>query len=188
MKILLTSTSFTDTPGIHQEKLYKAGLEIDTLKGPLKEEVLLSIISKYDGIICGDDAITKKVIKNGAEGNLKVISKYGIGLDKIDIEAAKKFKIPVTNCPGVNQVAVAEHIIAMLFSYYKNIHLEYNITKQGAWQRLIGHEVSGKRIGIVGLGRIGKVLAIRMQALGLKVFVYDPYLDNDFVKINKINY
>ena len=186
MKILLTSTSFIDTPGAHQDKLYNAGLEIDTLRGPVKEAVLLPIIFKYDGIICGDDEITRDVIKNGIEGKLKAISKYGIGLDKIDLEAAKEFKIPVTNCPGVNQVAVAEHIIAMLFAYYKNIHLEYNITKKGAWQRLIGHEVSGKRIGIVGLGRIGKELAIRMQALGLDVLVFDPYLDKDFVKNQKI--
>lgn len=186
MKILLTSTSFIDTPGKHQEKLYNAGLEIDSLRGPVKEAILLPIISKYDGIICGDDEITRQVIKKGIDGKLKVISKYGIGLDKIDLEAAKELNIPVTNCPGVNQVAVAEHIIALLFSYYKNIHLEHNITKKGSWQRLIGHEISGKKIGIVGLGRIGKELVIRMQALGLDVSVYDPYLDEEFVKKNRI--
>lgn len=187
MKILLTSTSFMDTPGKHQERLYNAGLEIDTLRGPVKEAVLLPIISKYDGIVCGDDEITRKVIEKGIAGKLKVISKYGIGLDKIDLEAAKELNIPVTNCPGVNQVAVAEHIIAMLFSYYKNIHLEYNITKKGGWKRLIGHEVSGKKIGIVGLGRIGKELVIRMQVLGLDVLVFDPYLDREYAKKNRIN-
>jgi len=186
MKILLTSTSFIDTPGKHQEKLYNAGLEIDSLRGPVKEAILLPIISKYDGIICGDDEITRQVIKKGIDGKLKVISKYGIGLDKIDLEAAKELNIPVTNCPGVNQVAVAEHIIALLFSYYKNIHLEHNITKKGRWQRLIGHEISGKKIGIIGLGRIGKELVVRMQALGLDVSVYDPYLDEEYVKKNRI--
>ena len=188
MKILLTSTSFQDTPGIHQEKLYSKDLEIDTLRGPVKEADLLPIIDKYDGIICGDDEITRNVIKKGKEAKLKVISKYGIGLDKIDLEAAKDFKIPVTNCPGVNHIAVAEHIIAMLFSYYKNIHLEYNITQKGAWKRLIGHEVYGKKMGIVGLGRIGKELALRMKALGLDLLVYDPYLDKDFVSQNNIKF
>jgi D-3-phosphoglycerate dehydrogenase / 2-oxoglutarate reductase len=188
MKILLTSTSFIDTPGKHQDKLYNTGLEIDMLRGPVKEAVLLPIIAKYDGIICGDDEITRNVIKNGKEGKLKVISKYGIGLDKIDLNAAKEMDMPVTNCPGVNQIAVAEHIIAMLFAYYKNIHLEYNITKQGAWKRLIGHEVFGKKMGIVGLGRIGKELAIRMKALGLDVLVYDPYLDKDYVAQNNIKF
>ena len=186
MKILLTSTSFIDTPGKHQEKLYNEELEVDTLRGPVKEDDLLPIISKYDGLICGDDEITRQVIKQGVEGKLKVISKYGIGLDKIDLEAAKEFNIPVTNCPGVNHIAVAEHIIALLFSYYKNIHLEYNITKRGSWQRLIGHEVSGKKIGIIGLGRIGKELVIRLNALGLDVLVFDPYLDEEYVKKNQI--
>ena len=81
MKILLTSTSFIDTPGKHQERLYNEGLEVDTLRGPVKEDDLLPIISKYDGIVCGDDEITRQVIKEGVEGKLKVISKYGIGLD-----------------------------------------------------------------------------------------------------------
>ena len=186
MKILLTSTSFIDTPGKHQERLYNEGLEVDTLRGPVKEDDLLPIISKYDGIVCGDDEITRQVIKEGVEGKLKVISKYGIGLDKIDLEAAKEFNIPVTNCPGVNHIAVAEHIIALLFSYYKNIHLEYNITKKGSWKRLIGHEVFEKKIGIIGLGRIGKELVVRLNALGLDVLVFDPYLDEEYVKRNQI--
>ena len=187
MKILLTSTSFKDTPGTHQEKLYNAELEIDTLRGPVKEDVLLPIIANYDGIICGDDEITRNVIKTGLEGNLKVISKYGVGLDKIDLKAAKELGIPVTNCPGVNHITVAEHVIALLLTYYKNIHLEYNITKQGGWKRLVGHEVYEKRIGIVGMGKIGKEVAIRAQALGLEVFAYDPDIDLDFVESSKIN-
>jgi D-3-phosphoglycerate dehydrogenase / 2-oxoglutarate reductase len=186
MKILLTSTSFQDTPGIHQKKLYGAKLIVDTLRGPLKEEVLLPIIDKYDGIICGDDEITRNVIKKGIEGNLKIISKYGVGLDKIDLIAAKELKMPVTNCPGVNHITVAEHVIALLFSYYKNIHLEFNITKEGGWKRLVGHEVFGKKIGIAGLGKIGKEVAVRAKALGLIVSVYDPYPDTDFIESQNI--
>lgn len=181
MKVLLTSTSFQDTPGIHKEKLYNVGLEIDFLRGPLKEEVLLSIISNYDGLICGDDEITRKVIQTGLKGNLKIISKYGVGLDKVDTKAAKELGIPVTNCPGVNHITVAEHVIALLLSFYKNIHLEHNITQQGAWERLIGHEVYGKKIGILGLGKIGKEVAIRAKAFGMEVLAYDSDIDMDFV-------
>lgn len=188
MKILLTSTSFQDTPGIHQEKLYSVGLEIDTLRGPVKEKVLLPIIANYDGIICGDDEITREVILAGMKGKLKIISKYGIGLDKIDLEAAKELGMPVTNCPGVNHISVAEHIMALLFTYYKNIHLEYNITKQGNWKRLIGTEIYGKKIGVLGMGNVGKEVAIKAKALGLEVVVYDPYIDLEFVKKNNIEY
>jgi D-3-phosphoglycerate dehydrogenase len=150
------------------------------LRGPVKESALLPVIANYDGIICGDDELTRAVIKKGKEGRLKIISKYGIGLDKIDLKAAKEIGIPVTNTPGVNHVTVAEHVLALLLTYYKNIHLEYNITKKGKWERLIGHEIYGKKIGIAGLGKIGKEVAIRAKALGLEVYAYDPYIDKDF--------
>jgi len=186
MRILLTTSSFVDTPGSHQDLLNKSKFEVDVFRGPLKEEVLLPIISKYDGVICGDDEFTKKVLCSGKKGKLKVISKYGIGLDKIDLIAAKEYKIPVFNTPGVNHVAVSEHIIALIFSYYKNIHLEHQITQEGNWDRLIGNEIYGKKIGILGLGRIGKELLKRAEALGMKTLVYDPYLDIDYINNNNI--
>jgi len=180
MKILLTSTSFIDTPGIHQEKLNSKVLEIDKLRGPVKEHELLPIIKNYDGIICGDDEITKAVISAGVKGKLKIISKYGVGLDKIDLDAANNMGVKVKNCPGVNQVSVAEHIIALLFTYYKNIHLEHNITQEGKWIRLIGHELYGKTVGVLGLGKIGKEVSKRLIALGLKVSAYDINFDTNF--------
>jgi D-3-phosphoglycerate dehydrogenase len=188
MKILLTSTSFIDTPGVHHSKLTNLQFSVDEIRGPVKESVLLPIISNYDGIICGDDQITANVIKKGSNGKLKVISKYGIGLDKIDLEAGKKYNIPVYKTPGVNHITVAEHILALIFTYYKNIHFQHNITKKGKWKRLIGHEIFGKKIGVLGFGRIGKELAIRTNALGLDTLVYDPYIDYDFAKKNEIKF
>lgn len=188
MKILLTSTSFQDTPGKHHKLLDEQNFEVDYLRGPLKEEVLLPIIGNYDGLICGDDEITDNVIKNGKSGKLKVISKYGIGLDKIDLESAKKYNIPITNTPGVNHIAVAEHTLALIFSYYKNICESFEITKNGDWKRPIGHEVFGKSILIIGLGRVGKELALRTKALGLEVFSNDIYRDDNFLNNNKIEF
>jgi D-3-phosphoglycerate dehydrogenase / 2-oxoglutarate reductase len=186
MKILLTSTSFQDTPGVHQEKLASANFEIDTLRGPVSEDVLLPIIANYDAVVCGDDDYTRNVIKLGSEGNLKVISKYGVGLDKIDLAAAKEFNIPVTNCPGVNHVTVAEHVLALILTYYKNIHLEYNVTKSGGWFRHIGRELNGKKLGILGLGKIGKQLALIAAGIGMRVSAYDIYLDQSYCKANGI--
>jgi len=184
MKVLLTSTSFQDTPGKHHELLNQQNWEIDTLRGPLKEEVLLPIIQNYDAIICGDDEITEKVIRKGKSGNLKAISKYGIGLDKIDLNAAKNYGIPVTNTPGVNHIAVAEHTLALIFAYYKNLYQAFTITKNAEWKRPIGHEIYGKKILIIGLGRIGKELAIRAKALGLIVYVNDVFFDKNFIQDN----
>lgn len=188
MKILLTSTSFQDTPGNHQKLLENTGFEINTLRGPLKEKILLPIIAKYDGIICGDDQITEKVISIGAKNKLKIISKYGTGLDKIDLKAAKKYNIPVTNCVGVNHVTVAEHVMALILSFYKNIPYEYNYVKNGEWERLIGHEIKGKKLGIIGLGRIGKEIAKRASAFDLKISAFDKYADNKFIKKYNIKF
>lgn len=186
MKILLTSTSFQDTPGKHQEKLNQQHFEIHTLRGPVKQEVLLPVIGQYEGIICGDDEITERVIAAGKAGKLKIISKYGVGLDKIDLEAARKHQIPVTNCPGVNHITVAEHVMALLLTFYKNIHKEHEITQKGQWKRLVGHELYHKTLGIAGLGKIGKEVAIRAKAFGMHLIAYDPQLDTAFCESLRI--
>ncbi|MGM0582631.1 MAG: phosphoglycerate dehydrogenase [Bacteroidota bacterium] len=182
MKILLTTTSFQDTPGKHHDLLEEQGFDIDKERGPLKEEELLPIIDKYDGVICSDDEYTEAVIRKGAESRLKIISKYGVGLDQIDLEAAEKYGVRVTNCPGVNQVSVAEHVLALTLSFYRNVHLEYNITRQGKWDRYVGHELRGKTIGILGLGSVGKETAKVTKALGLNVKAFDKFMDYDFAE------
>ncbi|MCX7744167.1 MAG: phosphoglycerate dehydrogenase [Flavobacteriales bacterium] len=186
MKILLTSTSFQDTPGEHHALLNSNDFEVDRLRGPLKAEILKPIIHQYDGIICGDDEYTREVLLAGKQGKLKVISKYGIGLDKIDLEAAKELGITVTNCPGVNHTTVAEHVFALLLSYCKHIPDEINYTRQGEWKRITGIEIWGKTIGIVGLGNIGKEVALRAIAFGLKVHAYDINPDMEFISKHQI--
>ncbi len=181
MKILLTTTSFQDTPGKHHDLLRSQNWDIDYLRGPLKEDLIMNVVHQYDGIICGDDEYTKKVLIAGKQGKLKVISKYGVGLDKIDLKAAKELGIKVTNCPGVNQVSVAEHVLALLFTFEKNIHLQYNSVRKGSWKRMIGNEVEGKTIGIIGLGSIGKELAKKSIALGLNVICFDLVKDEKFI-------
>jgi D-3-phosphoglycerate dehydrogenase len=181
MKVLLTSTSFQDTPGAHQDLLKQQKFELDTLRGPISEKELLPIIGNYDAVICGDDEYTEAVLKKGAKGKLKYISKYGVGLDRIDLDAAKRLGLPVTNCPGVNQTSVSEHVLALLFTFEKNVHLQYNSTKEGSWKRWVGHEIQGKTMGIVGLGAVGKELAKKSLALGMNVHAYDIYRDQDFL-------
>ena len=181
MKILLTTTSFQDTPGNHHDLLNSQNWDIDFLRGPLEESVLLPIIHKYDGVICGDDEYTSKVIKKGREGKLKVLSKYGVGLDKIDLDAAKEIGVKVLNCPGVNHISVAEHVLALLFTFEKNVHLQYHSTKEGSWKRMIGNEIQGKTIGIIGLGSVGKELVKKCIALGMNVIGYDLFENKDFI-------
>ena len=187
-RILLTSTSFQDTPGNHQILLEKQGFLVDRLRGTVKETEVLKIIQDYNGIICGDNEITRNVIEKGVTGKLRIISKYGIGLDKIDLQAAKDLKIPVTNCPGVNQVTVAEHVFALLLTYIKNIIPENTHMNNQQWIRLIGSELFGKTIGIIGLGNVGKEVAIRAAAFGMKILAFDKLIDIDFATKHNISY
>lgn len=181
MRVLLTSTSFQDTPGSHHELLAAQNYEVDYLRGPITESDLLPIIQNYDAVICGDDEYTETVLNKGKQGRLRYISKYGVGLDKIDLTATKRLGIPVTNCPGVNQVSVAEHVMALLLTFEKNIHLQYNSTQAKSWKRLIGTEIFGKTFAIIGLGAIGKEVAKRALAFGLKVMVFDIHRNQDFL-------
>lgn len=187
-KILLTSTSFQDTPGAHQQLLNEQGFELVKMRGPFKESVMLDVIKEFDGIICGDDEITRNVIETGVRSKLKIISKYGIGLDKIDLDAAKEFNIPITNCPGVNQVTVAEHVFALLLSFTKNIVRESILIKNKKWVRLIGTELFGKTIGVIGTGNVGKEVIKRAIAFGMNVVAFDKFKSEDFAKHYGFNY
>lgn len=181
MKILLTSTSFQDSPGRHHAILEQTGFEIDRLRGPLQEDKLLEVIHRYDGIICSDDEYTEKVISIGASHRLKIISKYGVGLDSIDQKAAMRHGVKVTNCPDINQITVAEHVFALLLTFFRNVHHEYNASKNGGWIRTIGHDLFDKHIGIVGLGKIGKELAKRALAFGMHVSAFEINPDEAFL-------
>lgn len=181
MKILLTSSSFYTTPGYHHELLAQTGYQVDYKKGPLKEEELLPVIAEYDAVLCGDDEYTEKVLATGKAGKLKAVSKYGIGLDKIDLAAARQLEIPVKNCPGVNKVSVAEHVFALLLTFSRNIHKEHEATLRKQWPRTGGEEIMGKTMGIIGLGNIGKEVAKRAAAWGLQVIAYEKQADPDFI-------
>ncbi|MEY3001104.1 MAG: hypothetical protein RL648_1318 [Verrucomicrobiota bacterium] len=185
MRILLTTTSFQDTPGAHHALLAQTGWEVIKARGPLTEEETLALVGEVDGFICGDDAITERVLEK-ALPRLKVLSKYGIGVDKIDVAAATARGLPVCYTPGVNHCTVAEHCFALLLGMAKNLVAEANYTRSGQWKRLIGHELMGKRIGIVGLGRIGREVAVRARAFGMEVCGYDIYWPEEFAVANAI--
>ena len=105
-RILLTTTSFQDTPGEHHRMLKETGWEVVTARGPLNEADTLALMGGFDGYICGDDMITAAVIEK-ALPRLKVVSKYGIGVDKIDVKALTAKGIPLLFPPGVNNPTVA---------------------------------------------------------------------------------
>ena len=178
-RILLSTTSYQDTPGSHHDLLDSQGWDVVRVRGPLNEQEMLDIAGEFDGFLCGDDAITPAVIDKSLP-RLKWISKYGIGLDKIDKAYATAKGIPIGYTPGVNHTTVAEHTFGLMIGLTKKIFEAYRHTLHGEWKRPTGNEIMGKTLGIVGLGRIGKEVAIRARAFGMQVQAYDIYWDAEF--------
>ena len=185
MRILLTTCSYQDTPGPHHALMEAQAWDIVRQRGPLSEARMLELAGDFDALLCGDDTITRAVLEKSLP-RLKVVSKYGIGLDKIDIPATKELKIPVLFTPGVNHTTVAEHTFGLLLGLTKQIVTTAAAARKGEWLRLTGHEILGKTIGIIGLGRIGKEVAIRARAFGMEVIGCDPAWDAAFAAAHEV--
>ncbi|MFM9197019.1 MAG: 3-phosphoglycerate dehydrogenase, partial [Planctomycetia bacterium] len=139
-RILLTTTSFQDTPGEHHAALAATGWEIVTARGPLSEADTLAVVGEVDGYICGDDMITRAVLAK-AVPRLKVLSKYGIGVDKIDVAACTELGIPLLFTPGVNHTTVAEHAFLLLLALEKYLLFLTDSTRSGGGKRPTGREL-----------------------------------------------
>lgn len=171
MRILLTTTSYQDTPGKHHDMLAASGFEVVRARGPIDEAGMLKLVKEgggFDGLLNGDDAITAKVI-DAALPRLKVIAKYGIGLDSIDVKYATSRKIPVLFTPGVNHTTVAEQTFGLMIALAKHFYPEIKTVKEGKWKRITGTELFGKNIAILGLGRIGREIAKRARAFEMNI-------------------
>lgn len=187
MKILVTPTSMQPdkkSNALEKLKCFSNDLVFNPTGKPLEEDLLIKLLTDCDGYIAGLDFITEKVIESCPK--LKVISRYGAGYDRVDIEAAKRKGIPVTNTPGVNAEAVGELAIGLILSIARKIPYLDAQTRNGGWVRSTGFELKGKTIGILGLGAIGKVVARCAQGLDMKVIAYDPFINVEYCQKNNI--
>lgn len=187
MKVLVTPTSLQ--PGKNEEALntlkgFTEDLVFNSTGRPLTEDELIPLLADCEGYIAGLDEITAKVL--AACPNLKVISRYGAGYDRVDIQAAKEHGVTVTNTPGVNAQAVGELAFGLILSVARNIPYLNEQTRKGEWVRSTGMELKGKTLGIMGLGAIGKVVARCAQGFGMQVAAYDPFINEAYCQENNI--
>jgi D-3-phosphoglycerate dehydrogenase len=158
------------------EILQNAGIEI--LNQKFTPEELLKVIGDYDGILVRSATkVTKEVIDAGK--NLKVIARGGVGLDNVDVEYAKQKGIKVMNTPGASSISVAELAIAHMFAIARFLNKSTAEMKAGKWPKKEyseGFELTGKTLGIIGIGNIGKEVAKRALGLDMKVIAYDPFI------------
>jgi D-3-phosphoglycerate dehydrogenase / 2-oxoglutarate reductase len=155
--------------------LRDAGVEVDERAATADE--LLGIIGGYDGLIVRSATkVTKDVIDAG--DRLKVVGRAGIGVDNVDVDAATRKGIVVVNTPQGNITSTAEHTVAMMLACVRQIPQAHASLASGRWEkkRFEGHELNGKTLGIVGLGRIGALVAQRCHAFGMNVIARDPYI------------
>ena len=139
----------------------------------LSEKELLSIIKKYDGVICGDDFFTSKVIKEGKKNKLKVIVKWGTGLDAINLGCASKLNIPVYNTPNAFTEPVSDTVMGFILAFARNIIKLDTLIKKGKWEKISSDSLSEKTLGIIGLGNIGLTVAKKASSFGMKILGYD---------------
>ena len=162
-----------------EEILKNAGFDVDFKMGISNDE-LFGIISNYNGLIVRSETkVTSELISKME--NMEVIGRAGTGIDNIDQIAATRKGIIVMNTPGGNTISTAEHTMALMLSMFRNIPQANQSLRSGKWDRksFKGTELYGKKIGIVGLGKIGREVASRSKSFGMRVIGYDPVLSDD---------
>ncbi len=171
------------------DKIADEGLEIlksfavVDLKVGLDKQQLIDIMGDYDALVIrSQPKVTADIIEAGTK--LQIIGRAGVGVDNIDLEAATRRGIVVVNAPAGNTISTAEHTLALMMSVARNIPQACAVLKGGQWKRAeyTGTEITGKTLGIVGMGRVGSEVARRAIGLEMKVLVHDPFVSKDYVQ------
>ena len=176
---ILVSRKISD---LAEEKLQKEfEVTLNPKDEPIPESELIKLVDDYDGMIStGFDKISENFFNN-LNGKLKIIAQVGVGYDNISIKSAEEKKIKVTNTPNVLNEAVAETTILLILAASRRIGEAYNLVRADDWKNqkpdltkfMIGNSVTGKTLGIIGMGRIGRMAAKCAKAFGMKIIYYN---------------
>lgn len=181
-KVLIAPSTLAKIGGAYVDTLKAAGFELvyPPHARQLKEDELLQVLTGCVGSLAGSEPYTRKVIESHPQ--LRVIARVGVGYDAVDVPAATDHKVAVTITPGANQDAVAEHTLCVLLALAKDLITQHVQTRAGKWPRFPTLPLRGKVLGIAGLGRIGKAVAVRARAFDMKLIAYEPFPDPIFVE------
>jgi D-3-phosphoglycerate dehydrogenase len=178
---IVTSPSFSKNKTL-QKEIYKhfpnAKLNVEGQR--FNQDELIEYIKDGDGVIVGLEPINQKVLDSCP--NLKIISKYGVGLNNIDLDACKKRDIAIGWSGGVNRLSVAEMALGFMLMLSRNLFVTANQHKNGTWNKSGGFELSGKTVGIIGVGFIGKELVRLLKPFGCKILVNDIINQDEYYK------
>ena len=173
MKVLVTATNYSKYCQPGKKLLEEAGCEIiENPHGrPYTFEELKEIVGDIDGVVVGVDTWNEEVFRLAPK--LKVLARFGVGVDNIDLKAAEKREIVVCNSPGINSSAVAEQAAALILSSMRQIPQMNNAVRDGKWPRPMFHELKSRTIGFLGFGAIARNLAERLAGFHPEMIAYD---------------
>ncbi len=180
-KVLIAPVTLAHSHGPHLRILRDAGLSVvfPAQTRQLTEEDLLRELPGVSAVMAGSESYTRKVLDAAPE--LRVIARSGVGYDAVDVTAATERGIAVTITPGANNDAVAEHAFAMLLALAKRVLPQDRAVRTGKWKREPTLPLRGRTLGVVGLGRIGKTVALRGAAFKMRLLAYETFPDPEFV-------
>lgn len=172
-RVLITVPHLQRAADEHRRRLEERGIEIELpdVRQQLSEDELVRIIGRFDGVIAGDDPFSARVLANGER--LQVISKWGVGTDNIDLNAARAKGILVTNTPGALGAEVADVVVGYLVLLARKLHHVDALVRAGEWAHVEGQSLSNKTLAVVGLGAIGRAVTQRAMALEMRVIGHD---------------
>lgn len=178
--VLVTPTSYAKNDPRLKSELEKMVRRVlyNPIGKPLRSDEVARLLPGVDGYIAGLDDIDRQALQ--AADRLRVIARYGVGLDNVDLQAARERGIIVTSTPGANSVSVAELALALILSLARQVPAGVGAVRGGQFPRLSGVTLEGKTIGILGLGAIGKQLARRLSGFDCVLLAHDPAPDTDF--------
>lgn len=177
-KVLVTAPYFQQVYDRYAGRMQALGMEVHLpeVNERLSESDLLPLIADFDGVISGDDEFTEQVLERGTR--LKVIAKWGTGIDSIDSQAAARLGIAVRNTPNAFSEPVADTVFAFILAFSRGVHRQDSDIRSGIWVKRQCFALNGLTLGIVGVGNCGKAVALRCGGFGLRL------LGNDIVRID----
>lgn len=180
-KVLIAPMSLAKVEGAYRDLLRENAFELVLPKraAQLTEEELLEIMPGVAATIAASEPYTRRVIEKSP--GLRVIARAGVGYDAVDVQAATDHGVVVTITPGTNHDAVAEHTFTMMLALAKSLIPHHQALIAGGWPRETTLPLRGRTLGIAGLGRIGKAVAIRGACFGMNLLAYEPFPDNEFI-------
>lgn len=182
-KVLVTATNYSTYCAAAKKLLEENGVEVveNTLGRPMTKQELLSVVADIDGVVVGVDTWNEEIFAHAPK--LKAMARFGVGVDNIDLTAAKNHGIQVTNAKGMNSNPVAELTVGLILSTLRNVPAFNTSIREGIWDRFMGRDLAGMTVGLLGFGDIAQRVAKKLSGFDVEICAYDLYPNLEKAKL-----